>query len=239
MNFGQILVAKGEQATALVEQTQAQQLMINAKRKYYKIMNEIKRVNDKRKASLDVKDAAEAKLAAVETEQKIAELMSESAAALASAHAEAGEKTINDETNKMELSKEEEESADSKKEELMSAVLTTLGEKLDADNQAKYVNSRAAIADGHAQAALEVAARHRDEAKDLLGSVNELARLAKQAAEVAAAERIKAQAEAIAQSAAVPCMVGIIACAHTAEAPVPLTTITNPTVHVHVLPNGM
>jgi hypothetical protein len=122
-------------------------------------------------------------------------------------------------------------------------VLTTLGEKLDADNQAKYVNSRAAIADGHAQAALEVAARHRDEAKDLLGSVNELARLAKQAAEVAAAERIKAQAEAIAQSAAVPsvgpCMVGVIACAHTAEAPVPLTTISNPTVHVHVLPNGM
>ncbi len=84
----------------------------------------------------------------------------------------------------------------------MSAVLTTLGEKLDADNQAKYVNNRAAIADGHAQAALEVAGRHRDEAKDLLGSVNELAWLAKQAAEVAAAERIKAQAEAIAQSAA-------------------------------------
>ena len=86
------MVAKGEQATALVEQTQAQQLMINAKRKYYKIMNEIKRVNDRRKASLDVKDAAEATLAAVKTDQKIAELLSESAAALASGHADAGEK---------------------------------------------------------------------------------------------------------------------------------------------------
>lgn len=49
-----ILVAKGEQSTARVEETQAKMLMISAKRKYNKIMSEIKRVNAKRKSSLQV-----------------------------------------------------------------------------------------------------------------------------------------------------------------------------------------
>jgi hypothetical protein len=80
-------------------------LMMDSKRKYYKIMAEIKRVNDKRKQSLEVADAAEAKKAAVETEGKIAELMAESAAALASSHAEQGEKTIEDVTAKLGMDK--------------------------------------------------------------------------------------------------------------------------------------
>ena len=191
-----ILVAKGEQSTARVEETQSKMLMTSAQRKYNKIMAEIKRVNAKRKSSLQVLDAAEAKKAAVETEGKIAELMSESSAALASSHAEQGEKTIEDVTSKMGMDQEEEQAQDEKKETLMAAVLASLGEKLDFDNEAKFVKGRAAIADGHAKNQLETAARHRSEAKDLLGSVNELARLAKQAAEVAAAERIKAQADA-------------------------------------------
>ena len=97
-----ILVAKGEQSTARVEETQAKMLMVSAKRKYNKIMSEIKRVNAKRTSSLQVLarqcvcpgvsvcvrslplngqsavqvlDAAEAKKAAVETEGKIAELV--------------------------------------------------------------------------------------------------------------------------------------------------------------------
>ena len=80
-------------------------LMMDAKRKYYKIMAEIKRVNEKRKQSLEVADAAEAKKAAVETEGKIAELMAESSAALASSHAEQGEKTIEDVTAKLGMDK--------------------------------------------------------------------------------------------------------------------------------------
>ena len=56
-----------------------------------------------------VADAAEAKKAAVETEGKIAELMSESAAALTSAHAEQGEKTIEEVTAQMGMDKEQEE----------------------------------------------------------------------------------------------------------------------------------
>jgi len=236
-----ILVAKGEQATAKVEETQAKMLMTSAKRKYYKIMNEIKRVNAKRKASLAVLDAAEAKQAAVETEGKIAELMSESAAALASSHAEQGEKTIGDVTAQMDLDKEQEADEDSKKEELMSAVLSSLGEKLDFDNQAKLMHGKAAIADGHAKTALDTAARHRDEAKNLLGSVNELARLAKQAAEVAAAERIKAQAEAV--QSATPCVAGVMGCMgggmlQPLQPPPAVASISNPSIHVHVVPNS-
>ena len=45
----------------------------------------------------------------------------------------------------------------------MAAVLKSLGEKLDFDNEAKFVNGRAAIADGHAMYVMETAARHRDE----------------------------------------------------------------------------
>ena len=158
-----ILVAKGEQATARVEETQGKMLMMDAKRKYYKIMNEIKRVNAKRKQSLQIADAAEAKKAAVETEGKIAELMSESAAALASSHAEQGEKTIEDVTSKMGMDQEQEADQDAKKQELMAAVLKSLGEKLDFDNEAKFINGRAALADGHAKNVLETAARHRSE----------------------------------------------------------------------------
>jgi len=229
-----ILVAKGEQSTARVEETQSKMLMTSAQRKYNKIMAEIKRVNAKRKSSLQVLDAAEAKKAAVETEGKIAELMSESSAALASSHAEQGEKTIEDVTSKMGMDQEEEQAQDEKKETLMAAVLASLGEKLDFDNEAKFVKGRAAIADGHAKNQLETAARHRSEAKDLLGSVNELARLAKQAAEVAAAERIKAQADAV--SSAVPCMGGAIACA--LPAPPTVASVSNPSIHVHVVPNS-
>mmetsp|Transcript_10804 Transcript_10804/g.17065 ORF Transcript_10804/g.17065 Transcript_10804/m.17065 type:complete len:659 (+) Transcript_10804:67-2043(+) len=227
-----VLVEKGEQATARVEETQAKMLMVSAKRKYNKIMSEIKRVTAERKASLQVANAAEAKTAAVETEGKIAELMSASAAALAGAHAEAGEKTIAAITDKMGMGKEQEDDADSKKEGIMAALLSSLGEKLDFDNEAKFVNGRAAIADGHAKTTLESATRHRDEAKNLLGSVNELARLAKQAAEVAAAERIKAQADAI--SSGVPCM-------HAAcmmQPPPAVASISNPSIHVHVVPNS-
>jgi len=49
-----VLVEKGEQATARVEETQAKMLMVSAKRKYNKIMSEIKRVTAERKASLQV-----------------------------------------------------------------------------------------------------------------------------------------------------------------------------------------
>jgi hypothetical protein len=70
-----ILVEKGEESTARVEETQSKMLMMSAQRKYNKIMAEIKRVNEKRKSSLQVLDAAEAKKAAVETEGKIAELV--------------------------------------------------------------------------------------------------------------------------------------------------------------------
>jgi len=232
-----VLVEKGEQATARVEETQAKMLMVSAKRKYYKIMNEIKRVNAKRKTSLQVADAAEAKKAAVETEGKIAELMSESSAALAGAHAEQGEKTIADVTAAMGMGKEQEDDADSNKEEIMAALLSSLGEKLDFDNEAKFVNGRAAIADGHAKTTLETAARHRDEAKNLLGSVNELARLAKQAAEVAAAERIKAQADAV--SSAAPCAAGAACMGFPMLQPPPaVASISNPSIHVHVVPNS-
>lgn len=72
------------------------------------------------------------------------------------------------------------------------------------------------------------------QAKDLLGSVNELARLAKQAAEVAAAERIKAQADAV--SSAVPCIAGVVGCA--LPAPAAVASISNPSIHVHVVPNS-
>jgi len=229
-----ILVAKGEQATARVEETQGKMLMMDAKRKYYKIMNEIKRVNAKRKQSLQIADAAEAKKAAVETEGKIAELMSESAAALASSHAEQGEKTIEDVTSKMGMDQEQEADQDAKKQELMAAVLKSLGEKLDFDNEAKFINGRAALADGHAKNVLETAARHRSEAKDLLGSVNELARLAKEAAETAAAERIKAQAQAVS------CTAGMVGCGGLPllQPPPAVASISNPSIHVHVVPNS-
>ena len=67
-----------------------------------------------------VADAAEAKKAAVETEGKIAELMAESAAALASAHAEQGEKTIEQVTAQMGMDKEQEE------DQVLSSVLILL-----------------------------------------------------------------------------------------------------------------
>ena len=51
----------------------------------------------------------------METEGKIAELMSESAAALASSHAEQGEKTIEDVTAQMDADKETEADEDAKK----------------------------------------------------------------------------------------------------------------------------
>lgn len=86
---------------------------------------------------IQVANAAEAKTAAVETEGKIAELMSASAAALAGAHAEAGEKAIAAITDKMRMDKEQEDDVDSKKEEIMAALLSSLGEKLDFDNEAK------------------------------------------------------------------------------------------------------
>jgi len=49
-----VLVEKGEQATARVEETQAKMLMVSAKHKYNKIISEIKRVTAERKASLEV-----------------------------------------------------------------------------------------------------------------------------------------------------------------------------------------
>ena len=90
-------------------------------------------------------------------------IMSESAAALASSHAEQGEKTIEDVTSKMGMDQEQEADQDAKKQELMAAVLKSLGEKLDFDNEAKFINGRAALADGHAKNVLETAARHRSE----------------------------------------------------------------------------
>ena len=91
--------------------------------------------------------------------------MTESSAALASSHAEQGEKTIEDVSAKMGMDKEEEQAQDEKKETLMAAVLASLGQKLDFDNEAKLVQGRAAIADGHAKNQLETAARHRDEVR--------------------------------------------------------------------------
>ena len=235
-----ILAAKGEQAMSTVQETQAKMLMTSAKLKYWKIMSEIKRVVAVRKKSIQVENAAQAKLAAVETEGKISELMSESAAALASARAEAGEKAVSDLTNKMAMSKDAEEEIDTKKEDLMAATLAALGEKLDAENEAKFVRARAEVADGHAKTVLDTAEKHRTEAEDLLKSVHELGHLAKQAAEVAAAERIKAQAAAVAAGAGYPCVVGVVGCADAAAAPsahkAAVASISNPSIHVHVVP---
>ena len=72
------------------------------------------------------------------------------------------------------------------------------------------------------------------QAKDLLGSVNELARLAKEAAETAAAERIKAQAQAVS------CTAGMVGCVGLPllQPPPAVASISNPSIHVHVVPNS-
>ena len=41
-------------------------------------------------------------------------------------------------------------------------------EKLDAENEAKFVRARAEVADGHAKTVLDTAEKHRTEAEDLL-----------------------------------------------------------------------
>ena len=62
---------------------------------------------------------------------------------------------------------EMQDAVDTKKEDIVAATLAALGEKLDADNEAKLVSGRALVADGHAKALLETATRHRDEVRSL------------------------------------------------------------------------
>ncbi|KAJ1476623.1 hypothetical protein T484DRAFT_1824275 [Baffinella frigidus] len=132
-----------------------------------------------------------------------------------------------------ELAEEEEDKKEKLMLETMDAIAQKLDAKLAAEAKANMAYSEAHFKAQQGAALLFTAQSKRDKAEKLMESVTRLSALAREAAEVAAAQKIKAQAAAylpgVQAGAAASYSAGVQAGA--------VRTVKNPAVTVHVLPH--
>ena len=212
---------KAEGSAASVSASESLVRMHEEKRVYDKITDNIAYIQGKMRKARDVVETAESKAAVITTQGKVAELKSQTAMAMAEQRKGQSEKLLKDGEVKVEENDKVSEEEEDKKEKLMQETMDAGAQRLDAESKANMALSEAHFKSQQGAALLSAAQAKRDKAERLMESVTRLSALAREAAEVAAAQKIKAQAAAYtasAQAAAVQ-------------------TVKNPSLTVHVLPH--
>jgi len=218
----ELLSARAEKAQALLEERKSILSLEDAKEEYDRIMAAIEQAENETRSENSLVDLLDAKLRHLETEGKLAQLKEEGDAALADLARSQGEKELQAMEEKQTVNEQIATDEKARREQLLSDMLQELGEDLAAHNLADSLRARAEFVGQNATAAMERAEKRDKEADTLLGSVYNLGVLAREAAEVAARERVKAQ--------------GVVPCGSSCVTPV--AAVANPSVSVHVVPNG-
>jgi hypothetical protein len=188
---------KTDSTAANTQATENTLRMHEEKRVYDKLMHKLSYLERRFRQARDVVETAESKAAAITTEGKVSELKAQTAMALADQRKEQAEKLLKDGTaqykENIKLAEEDEDN----KESLMHETMDAIAQREDADSKASLEMSEARFRLHQGKALESAAKRKRDKAQALLDSVHRLAELAREAAEVAAAQKIRAKARSI------------------------------------------
>mmetsp|Transcript_56380 Transcript_56380/g.115328 ORF Transcript_56380/g.115328 Transcript_56380/m.115328 type:complete len:616 (+) Transcript_56380:3-1850(+) len=235
--------AKTDASDAEVSATDYYERMRASKAAYDKIEQLLKETEAKTKSANHLVETADAKAAQIETEGKMAELVAEADAASSTKEAEKAETMKADAEDTVAANDKAIEDEKAKWEELLGEAMEDESAKLASNSEAGLNMGRAEMINEHSEETLKAAVKKREEAEHLLHSVNHLSDLAKQAAQIAAAERIRAQAaNAAAPSSAAPASPQLVPVAYpslpASEGPTPASSISNPQVSVHVVPHS-
>jgi len=212
---------KAEGSASTVAASENTLRMHEEKRVYDKIMEKMSYIEGKTRNAREIVDTAESKAAAITTQGQVAELKAQTAMAMADQRKQQSEKIIKDGEVTVEENQKLAEEEEDKKEKLMQETMDAIAQKLDAESKANMAYSEAHFKAQQGAALLFTAQSKRDKAEKLMESVTRLSALAREAAEVAAAQKIKAQAASYSA--------GVQAGA--------VRTVKNPAVTVHVLPH--
>mmetsp|Transcript_14839 Transcript_14839/g.34854 ORF Transcript_14839/g.34854 Transcript_14839/m.34854 type:complete len:616 (-) Transcript_14839:111-1958(-) len=231
--------AKSDASDAEVSANDYWERMRATKDQYEKIEALLKETEEKTKRANHLVETADAKAAQVETEAKMSEMVAEAEANEAAKHSEEAEKVQGEAEEKIEANEKAIEEHKAKWEELLNEAMEDEGTKMGADSEAGLNMGRAEMVNEHSEEQLKAAEKKKADAQHLLESVNALADLAKQAAQIAAAEKIKAQAVNTQprQTVIYPYIMQHAARAGAAEGAAPGASISNPQITVHVVPH--
>jgi len=234
--------AKADASDAEVSANDFWERMHATKEEYDKIEKLLKATNEKTEQANHLVDTADAKAAQVETEGKMAEMLAEAQAAEAQKQTEKAESLQAEAEEKIDANDKAIEENKEKWEELLDAAMEDEGTKMSSNSEAALNLGRAKMINDHSHETLAAAEKKKEDAQHLLESVNSLADLAKQAAQIAAAEKIKAQAQTVVHHhhMVYPTVVenpAVAAAAAPESGPAPAVSLSNPHITVHVVPH--
>mmetsp|Transcript_47537 Transcript_47537/g.115760 ORF Transcript_47537/g.115760 Transcript_47537/m.115760 type:complete len:653 (-) Transcript_47537:3140-5098(-) len=197
---GKILAAKADINDNKVLETTYSDRLREAKKEGKELRRREKELMDKINADETIVQGASAKETQADTQAQLAQINAEAEQAAAAHKMQEAEDAEAEGAKKVEEDKAAKDENESLRADLLKEELDAIKQKLDMQSVAMKATGEAHIEDEMSDLILHTAEDKKERADKLLKSVDSLAALAKEAAEMARADQIRAQAARVADS---------------------------------------